>query len=441
MSIARLGQIVLIVALLSAVTPRSFGQTLNNPSFESHPLNPTGWTAFGDGTIDYDARVYTAPTYALTTAFDGQRVYGAVKDGSRMSGGIYQQVSGATPGVPYRARVWIYTARTGNGEMRCGIGLDPYGGILPYSADVVWFEPVSSDNRWTSIEITATAQSSTITVFLDYHQSGSTGFAINYFDLAELIANPPPPPPCADPQVSIEVVLTDHRIDLSEQVEAQYTLPPGYVITGLGARGSDGNVSRMRVRQNPLLPDGSLGEPEEVRFGYDPIGGLEANISLPPCYVAVGYGARAAGEFDIMTLILWARPILADGLLGPVEEFRAGYEAYNPDVEREFLAESGRVLTGVGLRMQFSDITDIWAETDRYVVIKAPGDFDLDGDVDQEDFGRLQGCVSGQGVTQTSPACQNALLDDDDDVDQEDLAIFRACLSGPGVLADVNCGD
>ncbi|NLE56892.1 MAG: hypothetical protein GX616_00915 [Planctomycetes bacterium] len=441
MSIARLGQIVLIMALLGAVTLPSFGQTLVNPSFESHPQNPTGWTAFGDGATDSDARVYTAPTYGLTAAFDGQRVYGAVKDGARMNGGIYQRISGTTPGVTYRARVRIYTFRTGDGEMRCGIGLDPYGGTSPYSENTLWFDPISSNNRWSVIEVTAQAKSSTITVFLDYGQSGMSGFAINYFDLVELIANPPPPPPCADPEAYMETGLTDRRIDLNQQVEAQHTVPPGYVITGIGARGSDGNVSRMRVRQNPLLPDGSLGEPEEVRFGYDPIGGLEANISLPPCYVAVGYGARAAGEFDVMTLALWARPILADGSLGPVEEFRAGFDAYHPSLEREFLADSGRVLTGVGLRMQFSDITDIWAETDRYRVYRPAGDFDLDGDVDQEDFAHLQACVSGQGITQASPVCQNALLDDDDDVDQEDLAIFQACLSGPGVLADLRCGD
>lgn len=107
MPIERLGRTVLIVALLSGGAPQSFGQTLVNPSFESHPQNPTGWTAFGDGVTDSDARVYTAPTYGLTAAFHGQRVYGAVKDGSRMNGGIYQQVSGATPGVTYRARVRI----------------------------------------------------------------------------------------------------------------------------------------------------------------------------------------------------------------------------------------------------------------------------------------------------------------------------------------------
>jgi len=69
----------------------------------------------------------------------------------------------------------------------------------------------------------------------------------------------------------------------------------------------------------------------------------------------------------------------------------------------------------------------------------APGDFDGDADVDQEDFGHLQACLSGSGVTQTDPDCQDALMDDDGDVDQDDFGVFQGCLSGPKVPADPNC--
>jgi N-acetylmuramoyl-L-alanine amidase len=70
----------------------------------------------------------------------------------------------------------------------------------------------------------------------------------------------------------------------------------------------------------------------------------------------------------------------------------------------------------------------------------ARGDFDLDGDVDQENFGHLQMCMSGQGTMQDDPDCQNARLDGDLDVDEDDFLIFMGCLSGPGSTADVNCG-
>jgi hypothetical protein len=68
-----------------------------------------------------------------------------------------------------------------------------------------------------------------------------------------------------------------------------------------------------------------------------------------------------------------------------------------------------------------------------------PGDFDGDGDVDQQDFGRFQACYSGDGYEQTDPACAKAKLDGDYDVDQLDFAIFAGCMSGPGVQGAPNC--
>jgi len=74
------------------------------------------------------------------------------------------------------------------------------------------------------------------------------------------------------------------------------------------------------------------------------------------------------------------------------------------------------------------------------VVKPVPGDFDYDLDVDQEDFGHLQGCLSAAG-TNLPPECQDADLAVDNHVDTADIARFRACLSGPDVQADPACAD
>jgi len=66
-------------------------------------------------------------------------------------------------------------------------------------------------------------------------------------------------------------------------------------------------------------------------------------------------------------------------------------------------------------------------------------DFDQDEDVDQEDFGHLQKCLTGVGVPQILPACLNASVDGDSDVDENDVQIFITCLSGPNVPSDPNC--
>ncbi|MHC4674267.1 MAG: PKD domain-containing protein, partial [Planctomycetota bacterium] len=83
----------------------------------------------------------------------------------------------------------------------------------------------------------------------------------------------------------------------------------------------------------------------------------------------------------------------------------------------------------------------IAAVTVNISVESIPGDFDFDGDVDQEDFGRLQFCMSGTGMPQDDPACIGARLDGDEDVDLDDLVIFQGCISGANVPADPNCAD
>ncbi len=69
----------------------------------------------------------------------------------------------------------------------------------------------------------------------------------------------------------------------------------------------------------------------------------------------------------------------------------------------------------------------------------APADTDRDGDVDQDDFGVLQRCVSGEGVVSSDPQCTTADLDDDTDVDTGDLDVLAECNSGPSVPADPHC--
>jgi len=68
-------------------------------------------------------------------------------------------------------------------------------------------------------------------------------------------------------------------------------------------------------------------------------------------------------------------------------------------------------------------------------------DLDFDGDVDQEDFGLLQACVSEVGISQPSPTCVAADFNRDGVVDQVDIAAFLDCHGPPSVLADKTCDD
>ena len=76
-----------------------------------------------------------------------------------------------------------------------------------------------------------------------------------------------------------------------------------------------------------------------------------------------------------------------------------------------------------------------------FTTVSVPGDFDCDHDVDQEDFGHLQACLTGSGELQVDPNCQDAILDGDGNVDGGDLAIFQGCMSGANVPPDPDCAE
>jgi hypothetical protein len=64
-----------------------------------------------------------------------------------------------------------------------------------------------------------------------------------------------------------------------------------------------------------------------------------------------------------------------------------------------------------------------------FTVLPLPGDFDLDGDVDQTDFAHLQNCFSGLGFSY-APGCNDADFDDDGSVNSADFQIFASCMAG-----------
>lgn len=67
-------------------------------------------------------------------------------------------------------------------------------------------------------------------------------------------------------------------------------------------------------------------------------------------------------------------------------------------------------------------------------------DFNRDGDVDQDDFGHFQSCMTGPALGPPALGCDDADLDGDDDVDMSDYGILQRCLSGPGIPASPSCG-
>jgi len=84
------------------------------------------------------------------------------------NGGAYQRVSGAAPGAVYTALMTYYTWQQGGADSddACQIGIDPLGGTNPLAASIIWSPELSSQDVWSTYSLSATAQNSTITVFL-----------------------------------------------------------------------------------------------------------------------------------------------------------------------------------------------------------------------------------------------------------------------------------
>lgn len=69
----------------------------------------------------------------------------------------------------------------------------------------------------------------------------------------------------------------------------------------------------------------------------------------------------------------------------------------------------------------------------------SPGDLDHDGDVDQEDFGLFQVCLTASAEPAILDGCEQADLNQDQIVSQADGLLFLGCMSGPGKPADPSC--
>jgi len=84
--------------------------------------------------------------------------------------GIYQQVS-VTPGTDYAAQasiltIWETSHTRTDDKMLKQMGIDPNGGTDPNSSDIVWGPTKGSDVKWESVKTSATAISSTLTLFV-----------------------------------------------------------------------------------------------------------------------------------------------------------------------------------------------------------------------------------------------------------------------------------
>jgi len=150
-------------------------ETFNSPydHYNGYELRVAqNWTAFHKGSV--------IPKYMTThewAAMSGGKAEKLEGNNSQMywetgafEAGIYQQVS-VTAGTDYAAQakiltIWKTSASDDDDKMLKQVGIDPNGGTDPNSPDIVWGLARGEDVQWESVRTSATAISSTITLFI-----------------------------------------------------------------------------------------------------------------------------------------------------------------------------------------------------------------------------------------------------------------------------------
>lgn len=126
----------------------------------------------------------------------------------------------------------------------------------------------------------------------------------------------------------------------------------------------------------------------------------------------------------------------------PATEAGITWDLHNANMNSN--AALDRINLRIGMNNQNAAIDNLrigttWAEVAVAPVPPAsPGDFDDDGDRDQEDYAFLQNCLGTDDVLSGDP-CAPALLDDDDEVGDADAVLFFGCMSGPEIPLDPDC--
>ncbi len=119
----------------------------------------------------------------------------------RFDAGIYQQITGLTPGQGYGFDIPMVTYWRGpgypdsNGKMVKQVGIDPTGGTDPTSPNIIWSATDSDDKAWVYMDVAATAQAGTITVFAkvqapENDSYNHTDLDMVYFDAAHVAPVP-----------------------------------------------------------------------------------------------------------------------------------------------------------------------------------------------------------------------------------------------------------
>ena len=110
--------------------------------------------------------------------------------------GMYQQVSGITPGTQLRFSIYLQAWSTNSNygpsdfvqHMGMRVGIDPFGGTDGFSPNVIWSDSFDTFDAWGLYTVEAAARSGTVTVFTRSSPLYGSQHNDIYLDDASLVA-------------------------------------------------------------------------------------------------------------------------------------------------------------------------------------------------------------------------------------------------------------
>jgi hypothetical protein len=240
-------------------------------------------------------------------------------------GGIFQRVSGVTPGARLRFAIWGQAwaggrddpyKSEGGGPMHMRIGIDPNGGTDPFSTSIVWSKDQNPLDKWEAFAVEATARASRVTVFTYSAPEYPSKHNDVYWDDASMIvvasavpvADTPrayttpthaPRTPTSTPTVTGTPTNTPTPTPVHT---ATPTVTPIPTITPTPATGSvcvlaydDRNGNAIRDRGEPLLSDAVV----TLSDAQGTVGTYSSNgLNEPFCFVGLQAEAYFVSEMN-----------------------------------------------------------------------------------------------------------------------------------------------
>lgn len=407
-------------------------ECLGNGSFEGGFVSGLAreWTKFNVA----GAVTCASSTDARTGSYSQQ----VQSTNSSNTGGLHQQV-GVVPGAQYTFSVWVKTSSSN--VMEGYLGVDPAGGT-DWNSVPAEYKDFTSSTTWSPQTVTVTATASKVTVFLYARSTKANSGGYVYFDDAVPDCGLAPP-------------------SISQQPVAQNVCPGGTAVFEVSATGSTPLAYRWQKNGADLSDGGHYAGTATPTLTVSNAGaGDAANYR---CVVSNSYGSEtsnAAALSLLATTSITQQPASRivcgqETVLFSVTANGEGAVSYQWRKDGVDLADGGRISGATTATLTVSDAQIADAGSYQCVVTAGCGsatssaatltvqarvaaDLNGDCDVDGDDFGLFEGCLSGEGVP-AAPGCENRDFDIDGDVDQTDFGLLQRCLSGPSQPPDPDC--